>query len=884
MALQPGTTLGPYEVTAKIGEGGMGEVYRARDTKLDRDVALKVLPQAFTDDPDRLARFEREAKVLASLNHPNIGGIHGLEESDGVRALVLEYIEGPTLADRIAQGPIPIDEALPIARQIAEALEAAHEAGVIHRDLKPANIKVRDDGTVKVLDFGLAKALDTTPEGDPSLSPTLTAAATQMGVIMGTAAYMSPEQARGKPVDKRADIWAFGAVLFEMLTGKRAFEGEDVSVTLANVINQPPDWEALPNSLSPVLATYLRRCLTKGPKQRIPDIAAIRLAMEGAFETAVEVASDVAVVPTLRFWQRPVWVGVFVLLAAAVSGFAAWTVSSSPSAVIAPPNRLTASLAEADRYTNQGLTLSPDGRELVYAGTRGDESGLFRRPIGQFEAVLIPGTEGASGPFFSPDGEWVGFVAGGELKKVAIAGGPVQVLAESATGGGSWGEDDQIFFSGGSLSQVSAAGGVAQRITTVGRAEGEFVHLSPQVLPRSKGLLFQVYRGMLGSPQVAVLSFENDEWWNLFEGTQPRYVKTGHIVFVRDDALWAVPFNLEELEVAGEPVPLGQIVPGAEFRPPQFAVGEEGTLVYAPASRETGRSVVWVTRDGGEESVPGLDPGDYVSLRLSPDGTQIALDETEADGRTNIWVYDTVRATRNQITSSPASEIVPLWTPDAEQIVFGSNREGTWGLHITNSDGTGTVERLTSDEEVELGLGPEDWSPDGQVLLYIVDHAGPGFDIGLLPQDGTATAGVIAESWFPRVSPDGRWLAYSSARAGQEEVYVERFPDLGDRQVVSSGGGHQPEWSPDGSTLFYLTLDGTRLMSVSIDPDTALPTSPAEVAAEGEFLVSGGFATYDIAPDGQRFLMMKPQAQGTQTRINVVQNWLQELTERVRVN
>ena len=420
MPLQPGTTLGPYQVTAKIGEGGMGEVYRARDTKLDRDVALKVLPQAFTDDPDCLARFEREAKVLASLNHPNIGHIYGLEEAEEQKALVLELVEGPTLADRIAQGPIPVDEALPIAKQIAEALEAAHEAGVIHRDLKPANIKVKEDGTVKVLDFGLAKALDTTPEGDPSQSPTLTAAATQMGMIMGTAAYMSPEQARGKTVDKRADIWAFGVVLYEMLTGTRPFQGEDVSLTLASVMKSDVNVQTLPHDIPATMRTVLRRCLEKDPRERLRDIGDVRLAMRGAFETTVTAAELTSTQPARWWLTLPVAVAAF-FVGGIVTGIAVWTLTRAAPAtprvtrasIALPPGALS---TFGNHYR---IALSPDSNHLAYAGT--DQ--LYLRAMDQIEATPIARTEGATEPFFSPDGEWIAFWADGQLKKVSVTGG-----------------------------------------------------------------------------------------------------------------------------------------------------------------------------------------------------------------------------------------------------------------------------------------------------------------------------------------------------------------------------------------------------------------------------------------------------------------------------
>ena len=469
MALEVGTRLGHYDVTALIGEGGMGQVYQATDTKLNRQVALKILPEAFATDPDRLARFQREAQVLASLNHPNIAQIHGIEESDDTRALVLELVEGPTLADRISKGPIPVDEALPIAKQIAEALEAAHEAGVIHRDLKPANIKVREDGTVKVLDFGLAKALDTTPQGDPSLSPTLTAAATQMGVIMGTAAYMSPEQARGKTVDKRADVWAFGVVLYEMLTGIRPFVGDDVSKTLAHVIAINPDWSVLPQDLPPVVSSFLRGCLEKDPRERVRDIGDVRLAMKGTFETGVAAVSEPIPSPTLSIWQRPIAITAIALATLALGGLTVWTaMRPEPRDVIrfaiVPPETLPLRF-ERQR---QDLMISRDGTQIIYHAHHGNVlaggSQLTLRPIDQLAAVSLRGTEGAFAPFVSPNGQWVGFQSSSSaLQKVSIYGGPPVTVGQSEADivGASWGTDDNIIFGteDAGLFRVSGSGG-----------------------------------------------------------------------------------------------------------------------------------------------------------------------------------------------------------------------------------------------------------------------------------------------------------------------------------------------------------------------------------------------------------------------------------------
>ena len=479
MSLNPGTSLGHYDVTSLLGEGGMGQVWQATDTQLNRQVALKILPDAFADDPDRLARFKREAQILASLNHPNIAAIHGIEESEGTRALVLELVEGPTLADRISQGPIPLDEALPIARQIAEALEAAHEAGVIHRDLKPANIKVREDGTVKVLDFGLAKALDPSPDGDPSQSPTLTAAATQMGVILGTAAYMSPEQARGKTVDRRTDIWAFGCVLFEMLTGERVFQGEDVSLTLAEVMKTEPAWDALPSDSPVFVRRVLRRCMEKDPRRRLRDIGDGLAEIEEALRAPEAERAGPREVRS-RVWYRTVSVSLAVVVASALTGGLTLWVTRSDEGTLRPPTRLSINLTTIDELSvgpGPIVATSPDGTQVVFVGRRDGVDRLYRRPLGQLEASLIPGTGGARTPFFSPDGEWVGFVADAQLKRVPVRGGPVVVVC-AAPGfviGARWADDDTIVFGdlNGGLSQVVAAGGTPRPLTTLDPTNGE---------------------------------------------------------------------------------------------------------------------------------------------------------------------------------------------------------------------------------------------------------------------------------------------------------------------------------------------------------------------------------------------------------------------------
>ena len=551
MALNVGSRLGHYTVTAKIGEGGMGEVYQATDTKLNRQVALKILPEAFAADPDRLTRFQREAQVLASLNHPGIAAIYGLEETGDTRALVLELVEGPTLEDRIKQGPISIDETLSIAKQIAEALEAAHEAGVIHRDLKPANIKVKDDGTVKVLDFGLAKALDPSPAGDPSRSPTLTAAATQMGMIMGTAAYMSPEQARGKPVDRRADIWAFGAVLFEMLTGKKAFEGEDVSLTLASVMKSDVNVTTLPHDLPSNVLTVLRRCLEKDPSQRVRDIGDVRLAMEGVFESTGSVRGESTAALHPQVWQRPIPAIISALALVVITGLAVWAVTrlapSAPDAVTRFPIVLPSDFVSGP---HSQIALSSDGTHLVYAAN--DQ--LYLRDMDQMEAAPIRGTEGAVEPFFSPNGQSVGFWADGQLKRVSLTGGAAVTIGESVEPFGiTWGSDDAILFgSFAGVWRVPASGGTPQLIIPVG-GDGDGIP-GPQLLPGGEWVLFSLFP----SQQVMLQSLATGERHVLLEdgGNNARYVPTGHLVYVLEGTLLAQPFDIEQRTLTPGPVPL----------------------------------------------------------------------------------------------------------------------------------------------------------------------------------------------------------------------------------------------------------------------------------------------------------------------------------------
>ena len=901
MPLESGTTLGPYQVTAKIGEGGMGEVYRARDTKLDRDVALKVLPQAFTDDPDRLARFEREAKVLASLNHPNIGHIYGLEEAEGQKALVLELVEGPTLAERIKQGPIPVDEALPIAKQIAEPLEAAHEQGIIHRDLKPANIKVKDDGTVKVLDFGLAKAFQ--PDaGDPSVSasPTisLTAAATQMGMVIGTAAYMSPEQARGKLVDKRTDIWAFGVVLYEMLSGARPFRGEDVSLTLASVMKSDVDVRTLPHDVPANVRTVLDRCLEKDPSRRMRDIGDVRLAMEGAFETpgpAADVAESMASVQPLRIWQRPVSALGVALLLIAVTGLAVWTVVRPPAGSLArfvintpPDGPLTTANPDPE------VAISPDGARIVYLSGSGTNNTwqLYVRSVDQLDATLLRGTEGGGhAPFFSPDGASVGFRDGTTLKQVSVLGGPALTIADvgSHLRGMSWGPDDTIVFatqSSKGLLRVPLVGGEPEVLTTVGPEQGETDHRWPEVLPNGKGVLFTAWSGTPEGSRIAVVSTETGQvTYLLTGGANPRYSPTGHLVYGVGGTLRAVGFDAERLALTSDnPVPVVENVHMKENGAASFSVANNGSLVYVSGDGGGPQwSLVWVDREGGETPLATPARG-YRRPRVSPDGTRVAVDVS--DSRADIWIHDLGRGTEAILTTDATNDSGPLWTPDGERVVFYSNRDGG-GLFSKLVDTSGEAELVMTGRAGTTFIEPGAWSADGQTLVFWeVGARAP--DIGLFSMEGDRASEPLlateSSETAPSISPDGNWIAYSSDETGQAEVYVQRFPGLGGRVPISTDGGQQPLWSPDGSELFYRGPRG--MMAVPVDTEPTFSAGDPEVLFEQQYLDLQTNRTYDVAPDG-RFLMIKaPTDDGSAPaeQIILVENWFQELTERVPVD
>ncbi len=895
MALEVGTRLGHYDVSALIGEGGMGQVYRATDTQLGRDVALKILPDAFAADPDRLARFQREAQVLASLNHPNIAQIHGIEKSDDTQALVLELVEGPTLADRIAKGPIPLDEALSIAKQIAEALEAAHEAGVIHRDLKPANIKVREDGTVKVLDFGLAKAMDTTPEGDPSQSPTLTAAATQVGVIMGTAAYMSPEQARGKSVDKRADIWAFGCVLYEMLTGRRAFQGEDVSLTLAKVLEKEPTWDVLPSTAPARVANLLRRCLEKDPRERVQAVGDVRLAMQGAFETATDGPEPIeqpARSPAM--WQRPapmLTAAVLLVTASLLAGRALAPEPLPTSAVV----RLSVVLPDGVRYTApgsfaRGLAVSSDGTQIVFTGRAGSgPRQLLRRALNGRAVDPLPGTERGQQPFFSPDGRWVAFFSPGDeaLKRVAIEGdSPPQTLVEGVSRGfGVWWEDEIVFGDRGALFRVSAEGGTPVLLfdTGVGARRAP----QPVVVPETGDILYGYGASDLGGPRIAVLPADaSDPVPLLDDATLVALATSGHLLFEREGVVLAAAFDPATRRLGPARGVLEEFAYDPARARPQVTVSPSGTLVYIPApARADTATLAWVDLEGTLTTVGELPP-DVAMVDLSPDGALAVVGTRETPTRVFLW--DMVRQVP---TGLEVGWYAPRWHPDGRHVALSRGQE----LVLLDVDDGSETTLVTE----PVRASTPSFTADGETLAYTAIREGSGEDIfARLRGDAEPHAVVATEAYehSPALSPDGRWLAFVSDESERMEVYVARFPSGAGRRRVTTNGGLFPRWRSDGRALFFNengdqdqdgmvlgrmvrigegeTLELGSSVTLFVVFDAARPVNSVQS-------YSNWGAPYDVAADGTRFLRPYRAQSAPAREIVVVQNWLAELAELV---
>ena len=885
-----GQKLAHYNITAALGVGGMGEVYRATDTTLNRDVAIKVLPAEVAHDSQRLARFRREAQLLAALNHPNIAAIFGLEEADGKPFLVLELVEGEDLQERLERGAVPVDEALEIAEQIAEALEEAHNKGIIHRDLKPANVKITPDGKVKVLDFGLAKAwVDDDADGKAtaglSESPTLTHAGTVAGAILGTAAYMSPEQARGKRVDRRSDVWSFGVVLWEMLTGRALFWDESVADIIAAVVTKEPDFDAVPASTPRAVRRLLARCLRKDPRTRLPDMGGARLELQDVLAGSTEETGadgtdeDASGATEMRRIgrQRWAWVAALLVIAGLAGILAVVLLTQTPQArssvhfIFDPPEGVTLS-------DFNPLAVSPDGGSIVFAGWP-DVGGaqLWTRNLDAPEIRALPGTEGAGQPFWSPDGSSIAFFAEGELRKLSLVSGKVQkicVLPLGSTGpAGTWNDEGTIVFSTGrarGLYSVSAAGGEVSPLTTPD--EGTH-HWWPQFLPDGRRFIFEIYAQQAEKKGVHVGSLDApNEWRRLLTVPMRSRYGSGHLLYVQDGStLLAQPFDVARAELEGDSVAVASsVASGMVPRWGWFSASTTGVLTYLEGT--TNIQLVWLDRAGKRLGTLG-EPGRYYGpIALSPDGSRVAVQIMAGDGQHDIWVVDVARGLTSRVTIAPPQSMGPVWSPDSRELVFEGGPGG--GDLYRKELRTGAI--ASSLMETAVHEYPEDWSRDGKILLYRT--TGEEDALWALPLEGTVSPKLVLKTGSrlrdPQMSPDGQWLAYASDESGRFEVYIEPFRRPGQRVRVSPKGGSQPKWRGDGEELFYLSQDG-QLMAVDVregasGPEVGLPT--VLVPADGSVAREWGIDDYAVTADGRRFLV-KTRVQEDDRQIHVLLNW-----------
>jgi Tol biopolymer transport system component len=883
MPLSTGHKLGPYEIVSSLGAGGMGEVYRGRDTRLSRDVAIKVLPAAFANDVQYMARFEREAQLLAALNHPNIATVYGIEQG----ALVMELVEGEEL-----HGPLGLEEALAIARQIALGLEAAHDRGIVHRDLKPANIKITPGGVVKILDFGLAKTAGELPAGaagSATVSPTLSLAMTQAGTILGTAAYMSPEQARGKPVDKRADIWAFGAVFYEMLTGKRLFEGEDLTETLASVVKDRPDLSAAPAQVR----RLLERCLEKDPKKRLRDIGDVWDLLQDAPAPAAAAGQGTG---RRRAWVWPAAAGLFAVLAGAVSFVHFREQPPKPEVT-----RFAVPAPEKSIFIGTPPAISPDGRTLAFAASIPDgRTQIWLKPMNSLEARVLPGTDGVGAPiFWSPDGRSLAYsgprLSG--LMRIELAGGPPQTLecpqvAFTSAPLGDWSSAGTIVFHvAEGLMQVPAGGGTCSLVTRVDPKRGELRHSAPSFLPDGRHFLYLrlgkeehdsgVYVGSLDSKPEAQSTSP------ILKGaSSARYVAApgsshGYVMFLRGNTLMAQRFDAGAFSVVGDAVPIAERVSdGANADNGMFTASGNGTLIYHTGEIGGNRQLTWYDRSGKSLGQVG-GPGNYVSLSLSPDGKRAAIDRLDnAQNNYDVWIHDLAPGTTNRFTFDPAPDYSPVWSPDGSRIVWSAQRGGTYSLYRKASDFSGEETALPQPKST-APIYPDDWSRDGRFLLYTAVGAAGDTDLWLLPLQGEAKPVLFLGSRFNesqgRFSPDGRYVAYVSNESGKGEVYVRSItPDgkPGGQQMISQGGGQQPLWRRDAKELFYLW--GSKVMAVPVTTAPTFQRTGAPVALFTGPIYQGGSGTlrrWDVTPDGQKFLMVTALTEVVSEPIMVVLNW-----------
>jgi len=888
MTLTAGTQFGRYEIRSPLGIGGMGEVYRARDSRLQRDVAIKVLLDSCLRDPDRLARFEREAQVLASLNHPNIASIYGLEETNGQTnqvGLVMELVAGPTLAERLRTGPIPFDEALPIAKQIIDALEVAHERNIIHRDLKPANVKVNEEGVVKVLDFGLAKVFVTdTSNPDLSHSPTLLKN-TEAGVILGTAAYMSPEQAKGKVVDKRSDIWAFGCVLFEMLSGKQPFAGETLTDTLASVVRGEPDWNQLPASTPVSVKRLIQRCLEKDAKRRLRDIGDARFELEQPTTNETQ-AVVVVSQKTPRRWTSSIVVAALVGLAALAGAFVMkWSAPGTTRQNVIrtelelPSDQLPSGDARAR------VVFSPDGTKLIYVA----KQRLYLRPLNTLESVPITGTEGGNNPFFSPDGKWVGFWSNGQLKKVPVTGGDPIPLCTTEAIGASWGPDDTILIGAiyGGIRRVSANGGTPE---TLVQAKPLLSYHYPQFLPDGKSFLYD--RGVPGSfskNQLVMRSIDKDDETIVLEGTYNfTYLKPGIIVYTvgsntRSVELQAIAFDPDARKVIGSPVSVAKnVAVTTAGSGAQFALSEDGTLAYLPGNPEGSQSRLARVQQTGQVEVLASEPKLYSDPRVSSDG-RFVVAHLQGDDN-DIWVASVERGTLTRISFSSGEDETPVWSPDGRMVAWsGSRSDLVRGIFRRLADGGGSEELVYS---LNLHTHVRDWTPDGKALIFEMTDPKTNNDIWRLDLEGTPKAVPVVQTPFnehnSRISHDGHWIAYSSNESGRDEIYVQAYPEGGSRLTVTTNGGDQPVWSHDSRTIFFRSNNSLNAINFVAGPQPSVSNVRTLFADRFDNPQAGNHTGYDVFPDGRLLMLQSLTNQaGERTRIIMVFNWLEEVKHQL---
>jgi serine/threonine-protein kinase len=894
-----GKTLAHFKITAKLGEGGMGEVYRAEDTKLGREVAIKVLPELFAQDAERMARFGREAQVLASLNHPNIAGIFQLEHDSDRHFLVMELVEGETLAERIKRGRIPIDEAMSIALQVAEALEAAHDRGIVHRDLKPANINFTESGKIKVLDFGLAKALESGAgsDSDPShpslsLSPTLTAQMTGAGVLLGTAAYMSPEQARGEAADRRADIWAFGVVVMEMLTGQTVYAGKTISDTLAGILAREPEWDALPDDMPPMIGSLLDRCLQKETHERLQAIGEARITVAAYLadpEAAKAQATGGEYVAPLPTWRRALpWAALGLAAIAAIVG---WI---RPAPIPEPDSmRLSVQIpVERTLLTQIGssVVLSPDGSHLAYVTGDPATRSLHLRDLNQLESKVFTGGDLSYLPFFSPDGEWIAFVTPGELKKVSVSGGtPLTIAKVDFCRGATWALDDTIIYTPeqqAPLFRIPAAGGEPKQLTTLDEEREEVTHRWPHALPNGKTIIFVSHTENSNFSEAIVegLNLETGERKVLVRGgTYPRWANSGHLLYVREGTLYAVPMDPDTMELEGSPGPVIENLTTNEsaYGTAHYSVSDTGKLVYMEGSAvSAGYSIVAVDRAGAVSPLIE-DLGVYWTPSFSPDGRYLAFDIADSSGNGDIWVEDLDLGIRTRLAFDPADDTRPTWSPDGEWIYFMSDRGESYDIFRVAADGSELPVQLT---ETELDQFPDSISPDGSTLVYTQVNAEGDWDLMTMPIAGDGEPTVFLSTQFNEyggeVSPEGKWLAYGSNESGSAEVYVRPFPaGRGEGRISDGGRATYPNWSSKGDEIFFRTAGGLAAASVDLSGGSFRSKRP-KVLFEGAFVDLVPAFDYSVAPDNQSFVLFQGlDSKDKMDHIVMITNWFADLEQ-----